>query len=42
LISNQGYRCESGIAIFGWRVTWTYAYRLFNQGLFYLWIYDWM
>ena len=25
----QGYRCESGIAIFAWRVTYNYAYSLF-------------
>ena len=26
----QGYRCESGIAIFAWRVIWDYAYSPFN------------
>ena len=27
----QRYRCESGIAIFVWRVNWNYAYSPFNQ-----------
>ena len=26
----QAYRCESGIAIFAWRVPWNYAYSPFN------------
>ena len=31
--SSQGYRCESGIAIFAWRVTWNYAYGPFKMNL---------
>jgi len=27
----QMYRCESGIAIFAWRITKSYAYRPFNK-----------
>ena len=26
----KGYRCESGIAIFAWRITWNYAYSPFK------------
>ena len=26
----QGYCCESGIALFAWRVTWNYAYSPFK------------
>ena len=29
--SFQGYRCESGIAIFIWRVIWNYAYSPFKD-----------
>ena len=33
--SFQGNRCESGIIIFLWRVTWIYAYSPFNNDDFY-------
>ena len=28
----QEYRCESGIALFAWRVSWNYPYSPFNIG----------
>ena len=31
--SSKGYYCESGIAIFAWRVKWNYAYSHFKSNL---------